>query len=270
MVRSFDEALPILYRAAFATFVAERKQLAGELKAAGDKAGAVRLGKITRPTLSAWTVNQLWWTAPEDFEALFAAAQRLREGDLSASDARREAIGSLRERAGALLAQAGQAASEVTLRRIATTLSALAAAGGFAPDAPGQLAADRDPPGFESAGALEGPALRSLAAVRSREIDETRRQQEASEARRKRDEAAAREREAASERRRLEEERARQRAERERLERTLRSLRSEIERRGREVERMRGDLAEAESELEKARSSAGQIEARLAALRGEK
>jgi hypothetical protein len=270
MVDRYDEAVTALYRAPFAAFVAERKRLAGELKASGDKGGALRLGKLTRPTIAAWAVNQLWWTAPEDFEALFAAAHRLREGDLSGTEARREAIGKLRTRATTLLAQANQATSEATLRRIATTLSALAAAGSFAPDAPGQLVQDRDPPGFESAGSVERAPARPLVSPRQRELDEARRQGELSEARHQREDEEAREKAAAVERRRLEEQRARQRADRERLEHSLRNIESDIERRVHDLERMRRDLIEAENQLEKSRSTARQIEARLASSSKEK
>jgi hypothetical protein len=45
------------------------------------------------------------------------------------------------------------------LRRVTTTLSALAASGGFAPDAEGALLEDRDPPGFEVLGAVPGGAV---------------------------------------------------------------------------------------------------------------
>jgi len=242
MARSYDEAATALYQAPLAAFVAERKRLASELKAAGDQAGAVRLGKLARPSISAWAVNQLWWTTPGQFDVLFAAAERLRAGDLSATEAHREALATLRVRAMTLLTEASHVASETTLRRIATTLAALAAAGSFAPDAPGRLAEDRDPPGFESVRALEGAPARPLAPPRPREIDAARRARADREAQRQREEHAARER----------------------LERSLRSLGSEIERRAREVERMRTELAEAEAELEKSRSNAREIEGRLA------
>ncbi len=270
MVCGYDEAVTTLYQAPFAAFVAERKRLAGELKAAGDKAGAVRLAKLTRPSIAAWAVNQLWWAARQDFEALFAAAQRLREGDLSGAEARREALGNLRARAAALLTEADHAASEATLRRIATTLSALAAAGSFAPDSPGQLAVDRDPPGFESVSGMEAAPARPRVPPRERELKEPPRPRALREASRQREEEEARARSAALERRRLEEQRARQRAERETLGRSLRSLRSEIERRARDVERMRSELKAAEDELEKSRSTASQLEARLAGLGAEK
>jgi len=270
LVRSYDEAVAILYQAPYATFVAERKRLAGELKGAGDKDGAVRLGKLTRPSISVWTVNQLWWTAPKSFEALFTSAQRVREGDLGATDALRESIAKLRAQASKLLVDAELAASETTLRRVATTLSALAATGGFEPDVPGQLAADRDPPGFESVGAMEClPTARPPTSTRPSELDQARYTREQKEAKREREEQEARERAAAQERRRLEEERARRRAERERLERSRESLRTELERRTREVERLKTELTEAEQRLEKSRSDISQIQTRLASLREE-
>jgi hypothetical protein len=46
--------------------------------------------------------------------------------------------------------RSGHGGSAILLRRVATTLHAIAAAASFAPDANGQLVADRDPPGFES------------------------------------------------------------------------------------------------------------------------
>jgi hypothetical protein len=152
MAANYDEAVGELYRAPHDTFVAERKRLALELKATGDKPGAARLLKLGRPTLSAWAVNQLWWHAREPFEQLFAAGARLRAGDQAATTSRRDAIAALKSRAAALLVEGGHAVNEASLRRVTTTLSALAATGSFDPDPPGALAADRDPPGFDIAG----------------------------------------------------------------------------------------------------------------------
>src|SRR5689334_16188113 len=74
MPASYRDAAEALYRAPHEAWVAERKRLAAELKAAGDKAGAAQLAKLARPPLSAWVVNQLWWRAPEPFAELLAAA----------------------------------------------------------------------------------------------------------------------------------------------------------------------------------------------------
>jgi hypothetical protein len=151
---AYDDAVATLYQSSQAQFVAERKRLAAELKASGDKAGAAQLGKLARPTLSAWAVNQLWWHAREGFEALLASSARLREGDRSATAAHRDALLLLRGRAAVLLTDAGHAVTDATLRRVTTTLTALAATGSFSPDAPGALASDRDPPGFEALGSV--------------------------------------------------------------------------------------------------------------------
>lgn len=152
MAATYDEAVAELFRGPHATFVAERKRLAGELKTAGDKSGAAALGKLGRPPISAWAVNQLWWQAREEFQAFLDSAKRMREGDMSAAPAHREAGNVLRTRASKILTDAEHAATDATLRKINTTLSAIAAHGGFDPDPPGALQEDRDPPGFEAAG----------------------------------------------------------------------------------------------------------------------
>jgi colicin import membrane protein len=130
----------------------ERRRLVGELKAQGDKSGAAQLAKLGRPPISAWAVNQLWWHAREAFDELFETAAELRRGKLSASPAHRKAIAKLGVRAQQLLSEGGHSASDATLRRVAMTLSALAAVGSFEPDLPGALSQDRDPPGFEAFG----------------------------------------------------------------------------------------------------------------------
>ena len=152
MSSSYDDAVQALYRAPHESFVAERQRLAAALKAAGDKPAAARLAKLPRPTISAWAVNQLWWRSQAAFEELFETASQLRAGKLAASGAHRKAVTQLTNLAQKLLTEGGHAASEATLRRIAMTLSGLAAAGGFDPEPPGALSKDRDPPGFEAFG----------------------------------------------------------------------------------------------------------------------
>ncbi len=170
-----------LFRAPFDEFVATRDRLVGELKARGDKPGwRARSRKRKRPSISAWAVNQLWWHARADVEALFAVAERVRGGDLAASGAHREALAKLRARAAALL---GGAPAESVLRRVATTLSAVAANGGFDPDPPGALIADRDPPGFE---ALAGFAAAEPAPTPAPAVDDSHERAERERAERER------------------------------------------------------------------------------------
>ena len=256
MPTSYDAAVAELYRAALDAFVAERKRLSSELKGGGDKAGAARLSKLARPTVSAWAVNQLFWHERGAFDELLATAQRLREGDLGATGAHREALAVLRERAAAVLGDAGHAPSDATLRRVTTSLSALAAAGGFDPDPPGALARDRDPPGFEAAEPVGQSAYRAATAKGTGESFPAAAVQT----------DAARERAAAeAERRRLEEER-KQRAERERLEAAVDKAKRDVDARLRDVDRLRRELAEAEARLERARTVANELEASLSAF----
>jgi hypothetical protein len=138
-------ALAELYQVPLSQFVAERKRLAKE---SGDKT----LLKRRRPTISAWVVNQLWWHARDAFDRMMQSAEKLRKGDAAADKPHREAIAKLRARASALLEDAGHAPSESVLRRVTTTLSAIAAAGGWEPSEPGTLADDLDPPGFGAVG----------------------------------------------------------------------------------------------------------------------
>jgi hypothetical protein len=269
MTTKYDEAVIVLYRAPLETFVAERKRLVSELKAAGDKAGATRLTGLARPPISAWAVNQLWWEARETFDELFAAAARLRQGDLGATNAHRDAMTKLRARAETVLGAAGHATTEATLRRIMTDLSALAAAGNFDPDPPGALTGDREPVGFEVIGMAapeatqhaddgertmppNGPELAN--AQTGKETDALRRLEEE---RRKAEEA---------ERRKAEEERARKRAERTRLEAALGSAKRELDARMRDAERLRGELAEVEKTIARTRASIADLESRLSGL----
>ncbi|MEJ7602153.1 MAG: hypothetical protein WKG01_29925 [Kofleriaceae bacterium] len=273
---SYDDAVVELHQAPHASFVTERKRLAANLKAAGDKAGATKLGKLPRPTISAWAVNQLWWHARDAFESMLESAEQLREGKLTASAAHRESIAKLRARAQAILAEAGNAAAEPTLRRVTTTLAAIAATGGFDPDPPGALGGDRDPPGFEAIGISAEPVERAkpaatAAANDNADDDEARtaaaHKRATAEAKR-RDEAeqAAERAQAAAERRKAEAEEAKRVAERHRTEAALRTAVGEVERRARDADRLRTALTEAEDAIGKAQSVVTDLEARLAEL----
>lgn len=261
MSTRYDAAVAELYQAPHGAFTAERKRIAGDLKA-HDKAAAAKLAKLPRPTISAWVVNQLWWHARDAFDDLLDTAARLRDGDLGASGAHRDAIAKLRSRASAILSDAGHGATESTLRRVTTTLSALAATGGFAPDPPGALAADRDPPGFEAVGIVpskpDGHAKPHHAAAKPHRAADDKHARQAEERR-----AQA---EAAAERRRAEQAEAARKAQRHRLEAALRTARGEVDRRKRDLERLRDAITEAERAIDKAQETADDLEAKLAEL----
>src|SRR6478609_4308417 len=259
---ALDDAIAALYRAPLTDFVAERKRLAGELKQSGDKDGAARLAKLARPPVSAWAVNQLWWLERGAFEELLTAAARVKAGDREASRAHREALGSLRETAARLLRESGNAAADTTLRRVTTTLSAIAATGSFAPDPPGALAADRDPPGFEALGFVAAaprettPRPKDDTQARTSEserhhaekrhhADADRRHAEA-----ERRHAEAERRQAEAERRRAEAEaHERRRRQREELAAQLRDARSLQTAQQRELTRLRAEVEAAEQSL---------------------
>jgi hypothetical protein len=239
-VTGYETAVQELYQAPLAKFVAERKRLAGELKAAGDRDAATALLARKRPTVSAWVINQLYWHARDAFDTLLASAAKLREGDLSAQAAHRDAIAQLRRRASAFLKDAGHAAPEATLRRVTTTLAALSAAGGFDPDPPGALAEDRDPPGFEVQPVPAKPAHDGHA---------------------KDDNAKLRARAHA-----LAEEQKRRRAEHHRIEAALRTAKGEIHAREKDVHTLEKQLADARKAVDRAREAAAELEAKLAEL----
>lgn len=270
---AFDDAVAELYQAPHGSFVPERKRLAAALKAAGDKAGATRFAKLGRPTISAWTVNQLWWKARDEFDALFETAAKLRKGSL-ASGPHREAIAKLRARAAKILDDAGHTASEGTLRKVTQTLAALAATGSWDPDAAGAIAVDRDPPGFEAIGiantvvADETPATKKAKAANDNADDGAEpARDDLAELRTRKAAAEAREREeAAAERKRIEVERARIKAEKHRLETILRTTRAEVAAQERDVEKLRTQLADAEDSLAQAQAVADELQAKLDAL----
>lgn len=246
---AYDDAVATLHRGPFADFVQERKRLAAELKAAGEKEAAAKLAKLTRPPVSAWAVNQLWWHERAAFEALIGAAAEVKVGDREASRAHREALARLRERAAQLLQEAGNAASEATLRRVTTTLSAIAAAGTFDPDPPGALSADRDPPGFEALGFGEMPA----------KGHEPERHEPA------RDDGARRALEA--ERRRAEAEaQKRRQAERERIMGQLREARALQTAQQRELSRLKIEVETAEQGLKETQALLARLEDELTNL----
>jgi hypothetical protein len=248
MAKTYDAALEALFRAPHGAFVAERARLATELTKGGDQAAAKKLEKIRRPGITAWAVNQLWWNERATFRDLLRTAERLRDADLSAAAAHKKALSSLRERASALLTDAGHAATEATLRRVTTTLSALAATGGFQPDAPGTLRFDRDPPGF---GALNPAVLEKLAS-----------RPRAKSTPSKTKEAAPSKAELAAERRRSEREQAVRRAERERVDSSIRTTRAAIDKQELELAALRSEIDERSLTIAEAKQKLRDLEKR--------
>src|SRR5262249_46788673 len=143
-------SLQELYTAPLASFITERNRLAAALRAGGKGDAAKEIARRRRPTVSAWAVNQLYWHERDAFDALLAAAARLRKGDLKETGAYREALREAHRRAAAILRKSPHAPTDATMRRVMATLAAVAAIGGFDPGPPGALTADREPPGLQA------------------------------------------------------------------------------------------------------------------------
>jgi hypothetical protein len=146
--RTSADAADELYAAPLDAFVEERKRLAAEAKAAGDKAAGAAIAKLGKPTISAWVVNRLWRRARADMDRLLAIGARMREGEFAAVAEQRSALSTLRKRAAEILTEGGHKVADATLSRVQTTLQALSATGWLSGEE-GRLVADRDPPGFE-------------------------------------------------------------------------------------------------------------------------
>jgi hypothetical protein len=264
---AYDNALQELYQAPLTQFVAERKRLAGELKSS-DAAGAKRLLERKRPTVSAWVVNQLYWHARDAFDEMLATAEQLRKGHLKASASHREAIAKLRKRASAILEDSGHAATEATLRRVTTTLSALAATGGFDPDPPGALAADRDPPGFEAVGIPSAPDEDEAPAAKPKHHDGKDDLSKARAAHKKKtdDDEQERRRAEMAEKKAAEEERKRKAAQRHKLEAALRGAKGDLDSAQRAVKQLEKQLDKANKDVADAQQAVDDIAAEIAEL----
>jgi hypothetical protein len=161
-----------LFRAPLADFVAKRNALAARARKEGAREAADRVKELAKPSVSAWVVNQLWWKAKKPFERLLDAGAALRDAQRAgagasadalgrAARARRAALAELLGRSESLLIGAGQATSRGMLRRIETTLEAIATHGDAGPEQTlGRMHRDLEAPGFD--------ALLSLAAVPAR------------------------------------------------------------------------------------------------------
>lgn len=142
------EAVAQLFAAPLAEFVDRRKQLAAAAKQRGDRTGAAQLGKLARPSASAWAVNALWRHAADEWSALVELTRAIAAGDLTAGAEHRTALGRLRARAIELARAVEQPTSDAMLARLETNLRGLAATG-WGDIVPGQMVADLEPLGFD-------------------------------------------------------------------------------------------------------------------------
>lgn len=273
-----DEAVDRLYALPLDEFVGARNDLAKQLR--GDDGRAIRA--LVKPNLSAWALNQVYWSARPVFDGLVAAAARLREaqasglqgkgGDLrGAGAAHRDALlAAIREAAG-FLEEAGHEVTSDVLRSLTAALEAMPWE-----ERPGRLVRPPEPSGFAvfagmswggaparaSAPARVGGAPRSEAEPPGRRARRREAGQPAKEPKRRAGGEAASEAQRREEREREErkrEEREREegaRRERERLQAARREAEAAAERArvaGERLARAREDEQSARERLEEAR-----------------
>jgi hypothetical protein len=149
--RPIDGRIDQLYQLPLDEFTVARNALAKEAGADGSE-----IRRLQKPPAAAWAINQVYWSRRQDFDALTAAASALRaahadvlagkRADLrAAGKAHEEALDAMLKSALAILASAGQPASDATKQAIANTLRALPGSG----DPPGRLSRTLQPGGFE-------------------------------------------------------------------------------------------------------------------------
>jgi len=165
-VASIEADIDRLFQLTPPEFVTARNTLAGELKKAGRDKDAAQVKSIAKPSISAWTVNQLYWRHREAFDRLLETGERFRQAQskrLAGSgvdirdllNERRDTLSAMSRLAAAILQKSSGASPPGVMRRITASLEALSAYGTLlgAPRA-GRLVEDVDPPGFDSLAAL--------------------------------------------------------------------------------------------------------------------
>ena len=205
-----DDELPpdadALYGLPLEDFVPERAAVAKRLRGEGDREAAKRVAALRKPSVAAWTINQLVRSRAKDVAAFTKAADGLRaaqgallEGHGSPADLRtaraaeRKAVARLIEVARGLF-PGGREPGESTLERIGATLHAAAADEAIRDEVlSGRLLRERESSGF---GDLDVELAAAVPPKPARKREREREREHAAEdtAARARKEAAERER----------------------------------------------------------------------------
>jgi hypothetical protein len=163
----FESEVDRLYGLEPDKFVEERTALARALRNEDRRAEATRVQELRKPTLAAWTVNQLARRNRKDVDLLLDAGHRLAAaqsevlagGDRSQfAEAREHERTALRRLEDAAREVLGERAGEATLRQVSATLRAAAVSEqGRELLARGRLTGELEPTGFEALAAVAPP-----------------------------------------------------------------------------------------------------------------
>ncbi|GAA2780841.1 hypothetical protein GCM10010441_02070 [Kitasatospora paracochleata] len=128
----FDEVADRLYALSPRAFTAARDEAAARARSEGDRELAARIKALRRPTLSAFAVNRLVRSRPDEVEPLADLGRALREAQAQLSGPvlrelsgqRHRVVAALTEQARRAAAEAGERLAEAQLREVEQTLRA--------------------------------------------------------------------------------------------------------------------------------------------------
>jgi hypothetical protein len=267
---ALSAALDRLYAAPLDDFVALRKRLTAELRAAGEVAAAREIAGAPKPSRTAWALNQTARRHPALLRALFeardAAAGAAAAGDAAAvrqtSRGFRERVGVVVRAARDVLAEAGAELTAAQARRVGETLQAASASPGQARErlVAGRLIQDVDVE--DPFAGIEAGEMPVVAPERAGERQREREQEEEQEKEREEEQDRERERQ-----------RDREREEKARAVATARARVVELEEAARDA-RAEARVAEtaaarAQREAQHAKAAADEADARLERARDE-
>ena len=81
-----DDDVDSLFKVPLSEFTAARNELAARLKKGGRGNEADFVKSLVKPSVSAWTVNQLYWEYRDEFDQLIAAGERFRQAQSARHD----------------------------------------------------------------------------------------------------------------------------------------------------------------------------------------
>jgi hypothetical protein len=131
-----DQQLDRLYGLPLDEFTAARDDLARDLREQGERGDAAEVKKLRKPSVPAWTVNQLARSHKRDVDELLSVGKDLRKAQKKAMSGggaeairdvtvrRRRAVDRLLDRAEKILAQAEHGTSRATLDKVEDSLQA--------------------------------------------------------------------------------------------------------------------------------------------------